>query len=194
MALEHDLLNAIMDSKNMSVGGGSASALAGGMAAALVAMVAKLSINKNYGLANKEYENIVKEADRLKTSLIKGAEDDANAYSLIIKAYRLPQVPLEEKSRRAKEIEKAYIEATVVPQNNALLARQIIEHCNLLEKNSNPSAASDLKVAKLLAYAGLMGCLANMQINIDSIKSKRVSLKLKEKLEDLKHSSKPPSV
>lgn len=194
MGSEHELLSSILDSDNMGVGGGSTAALAGSMAAALVAMVAKLSIGRNCGLVDAEYEKIAGEAERIKTDLVKGAEDDAKAYSLIKEAYHLPRGTEKEKRRRAEAIEKAYLEATVLPNNNAGLACRVQELSVMLEGRSNPNAGSDLKVAELLAYAGVRGCIANMEINIDSIKSEGASGKLRAEIKRLKSSCREPSV
>jgi methenyltetrahydrofolate cyclohydrolase len=193
MNTELQILHSILDSNDMGVGGGSSSALAGSMAAALVAMVAKLSINKNCSLHDEEYKKIAEEADLLKNLLLQGAQDDAEAYSLIKNAYQLPRATEEEKLKRDENMSQANIEATRVPYKNAKLASQVQELCALLVNNSNPNASSDLNVAELLAFASLMGCLANMQINIDSIKSASESQKFKEELEHLRSTCKIPT-
>jgi len=53
--LKLEILRKIIDSKDFTVGGGSAAALSGAMAAGLVGMVARLSVDKNYGLSSEKY-------------------------------------------------------------------------------------------------------------------------------------------
>ncbi len=67
----------VLDSYENTTGGGTASAVAGAMAAALVAMVARLSIGKQ-GLEDEDfYLEIMKEVESLSTELMDGGSDDS---------------------------------------------------------------------------------------------------------------------
>ena len=76
----YDVLEKIMDSKDTTVGGGSASAVAGAMAAGLVGMVARLSTGKQYGLPDERYLGIADELDMLAVKLKDGAVADTQSY------------------------------------------------------------------------------------------------------------------
>ncbi len=169
MIHEGGILDLILDSDNKNVGGGSAAALAGSMAAALVAMVAKLSLKKDYGLKQSEYEAIAKEVDEISAILKKGSEEDEKAYSCIKGAMSMPKTTAKEKDKRQKAIEEALIKAAQVPKDNAWKCHRIQELSKKLRGSSNPNAGSDLVVAQYLSYSALVGCIANVKVNIDSL-------------------------
>ncbi len=178
MKTENDILGSILDSDNKNVGGGSAAALAGSMAGALVAMVAKLSLKKEYGLKPGEYEALAKEADELSATLKKGSEKDEEAYGFIKNAMSMPKTGQEEKERRQKAIEEALVKAAVVPKDNAWKCYRVQELAEKLKGRSNPGAGSDLEVAQYLAYSALVGCLANVKVNIDSLPASKARSEL----------------
>ncbi len=169
MKTENGILGSILDSDNKNVGGGSAAALAGSMAGALVAMVAKLSLKKDYGLKHDEYKALAEEADELSAGLKIGSEEDEKAYGYIKDAMSMPKASSVEKERRQKALEEALIKAALVPRDNAWKCYRVQELAKELKGSSNPSAESDLEVARYLAYSALVGCLANVKVNIDSL-------------------------
>lgn len=182
------ILNQIIDSKDFTTGGGSASAMAGAMAAGLVAMVARLSINKAYGLSDDEYDAIIEEADKIAKELELGAKLDAEAYKLIKAAYILPKDTESDKKRRSKAIEKAGIEAATVPMENAIKCKKIYEFCLILKGKSNPNAVSDLMTAEGLSKAGIEGCVLNIEANLPLIKDEDLVLKFIRRATELRNS------
>ena len=187
--LKLEILRKIIDSKDFTVGGGSAAALAGAMAAGLVGMVARLSVNKNYGLSSEKYNEIAREADGLAEELLSGAEKDAQAFSMIKEAYSLPKESSEQKSMRAIAIQKAAIGAATVPQENAWRCHRLQELMLLLKGKSNTNAASDLEEASLLSNAGLLGCVLNIEVNLFLIKDENIKVKFQEQINQLRQYS-----
>ncbi|WP_246517077.1 cyclodeaminase/cyclohydrolase family protein [Clostridium aciditolerans] len=180
------ILNQIIDSKDFTTGGGSASAMAGAMASGLVAMVARLSINKAYGLLEDEYDAIIKEADKIAKELELGAQLDAEAYMLIKAAYILPKDTESDKKRRSQAIEKAGIEAAKVPMENAIKCKKIYEFCIMLKEKSNPNAISDLMAAEGLSKAGIEGCVLNIEANLPLIKDESIIARFKKEAVELR--------
>lgn len=181
-----NVLENILDSKDVTVGGGSASALSGAMAAGLIGMVARLSLNKDYGLEDSKYIELADELDKLNKELLEGVEEDAKAYSMIVNAYKLPKSTDEEKQIRKHAIENAGIAAASVPKNNAYLCKRVLEIGQILSGKSNNNAASDLNIGINLANVGIDGCVQNIEANLPLIKKEEVLEKFKSDIDCLR--------
>jgi len=187
----HAILDLILDSRDVTVGGGSASALAGAMAAGLAGMVARLSTGKAYGLPDPRYLEIAGSAERLATELAAGAVRDSAAYLLIKQAYALPKGTPEEKAVRAEAIQRAGIAAAAVPLENAGRCAQVRDLCAALHGQSNPNTGSDLKVADMLCRAGLEGCLDNIAANLPLIKDGAIRSEFETQAANLRGAEQP---
>ncbi len=160
----------VMDPGDNSTGGGTASAVAGAMAAALVSMVARLSLGTPGMESETFYSEIGREAEELSRRLYRGGAADSQAFEAIRAAYRLPKTAPAEKEIRLTAIQEAVCEAARIPLENAEACREVLTLAERLRKRFNESAASDLQCAGYLARAGLSGCVANVEINLRSLK------------------------
>jgi len=156
----------VLDPEDNSTGGGTASALAGAMAAALLAMVGRLSIGKPGMEPESFYRPLVKEAQGLARELMQGALEDAAAFDSVMAAYRMPKKDEQDRVRRNKAVQEALEKAACVPLKNARACSRVLELCDLLGQRFNPNASSDFNCSKYLALAGLKGCLENIRINL----------------------------
>jgi methenyltetrahydrofolate cyclohydrolase len=159
----------VIDPDDNATGGGTASATAGAMAAGLVAMVGRLSLGKDLKPDNY-YTPIIAEAEALATQLFDGCRIDSQAFEQVMYAFKLPKATDEEKTDRSAAIQAAWTHAANVPMANATLCNHVLQLANQLQGCSNPDAGSDLFCAVQLAAAGQAGCLANVRINLPSIK------------------------
>jgi len=175
----------VLDAKDNSTGGGTASSVAGAMAAGLVAMVARLSMGKKDLSPQGHYEAIAAKAEKLSTALFNGGHEDAAAFDKVGAAYRLPKDTDEDKAVRSRSIQEAMIHAAEVPLANAERCRQVLKLRRSLEESYNTNAASDLECAGYLARAGLKGCVANVRINLPYIKDPEVCNQIERKLEEI---------
>ena len=189
----YEVLDKIRESTDFTVGGGSASALAGSMAAGLVGMAVRLSIGKDYGLSDGEYEKIAGELDGLSDELGRGAIGDCEAFLGIKRAYALPRETEEDKQLRREAVEKAAVNAAEVPLANGGRALRVAELCEYLKGKFNSAAASDLEIGGMLAADGALGCALNIDANLPLIKTpeersrlEKASEELKERLKELK--------
>ena len=151
-------------------GGGSASAAAGAMGAALLGMVCRLTIGKEkYRDAWEELETVASAMDAHQATLLGLVDEDTRAYEAIVAARKLPKETPEEKTARKKAIDEATILATTVPMQTAGFARAAIGRAAVVLEKGNPSCASDAFVAALLLSAAIEGALANVRINVPGI-------------------------
>jgi glutamate formiminotransferase len=150
-------------------GGGSASAAAAAMAAGLATMVASMSRGKK---AYLQYESQLSAAIARLTPLreeLKNAVDaDAESYNSVMQAYKQAK-STDEKSGQSM-IEAALQQATEVPLSVAEKSHEIAHIVQSLEPITNPNMKSDLTTAHALAGAALTGALANVEINLASLK------------------------
>lgn len=175
----------VLDPADNSTGGGTASAMAGAMAAALVAMVARLSRGKVGMEPEAFYGQLAAEAEGVSADLFRGARLDSEAFDAVRTAYRLPKEAEAEKANRRRAIQEAMVQAARVPLSNAEGCRRAFELGSILQGRSNPHAASDLECAIHLARAGILGCLANVRINLPSIQDARLAEELEVHAERL---------
>ena len=176
----------LLDPADNSTGGGTASSVAGAMAAALVAMVARLSIGKEGLEAKSFYRELSAEAEALSGELLDGGREDSDAFMAVLSAYKLAKDTDEEKSARREAIQRAVLQAAHVPLANMERCWRVLELAMQLRGRSNPNAASDLECALHLARAGLLGCADNVEINLPAIKDLQAAGELAERARSLK--------
>ena len=180
-----DVFNKVIDADNTTVGGGSASALSGAMAAGMIGMVAKLSKNKDFGLSDETYDTIALEAEELVQVLLKGSEEDEAAYSGIVAAYRMPKDTERAVEARRRAIREAGYQAALVPRNNGYRNLRVYRLAKRLEGNSNPACASDLLIGRDLAALGVRGCVMNIEANLSMIKDQQRLAQLQTAMTEL---------
>jgi glutamate formiminotransferase/formiminotetrahydrofolate cyclodeaminase len=151
-------------------GGGSASALAGAMAAALVAMVARLTIGRpGYAGEEAQAREILADSERLHAELMALVQRDADAYMALVEARRLPKEAPAQRASRAAAVETAGTMATEVPLETARLAGEALKLALRIAPIGNRNAVSDAGVAALLAAASARGAALNVRINVPGL-------------------------
>ncbi len=171
MKMFYEVIDKIMDSRDVTVGGGSASAAAGAMAAGLVGMAARLSAGKECGLPDTRYLGIAEELDALVVKLKEGAVADTQSYLGIKTAFALPKGADEEKAVRRAAVEKAAQRAAEVPLANGRAALRILELCREMEGKFNTAASSDMEAGIMLARMAVVGTALNVEANLSLIKT-----------------------
>ena len=147
-------------------GGGSAAALAGTLAAALVAMVSRLTIGrKAYAPADGRAREILAEAESLRAELRRLVDDDAAAYGRVSAAYKIPK----DDPRRIGAVDEALRGAAITPIAVARGAGRVIALARELGDIGNKNARSDAKVAERLARAALAGAVENVRVNVAAL-------------------------
>lgn len=147
-------------------GGGSASAYAGALGAALAAMVARIASKKAPGA----HDDYIAEVDNLRADLLRLVEDDSAAYSRVADAMKLPKTTDAEKKERQVRMQDALLAAARVPLEIARTCRRLLDSCERGAAFAPAAAASDIGVGALMAEAAVKGAALNVMINLASLK------------------------
>jgi glutamate formiminotransferase/formiminotetrahydrofolate cyclodeaminase len=151
-------------------GGGSAAAYSAAMGAALVAMVAGLTIGKKkYAEVEAQMQAVRVHAEKLREELTYAVDDDAGAFEAVMGAFRLPKETPEEQAARTASIQSATLNAAHVPLHVAEDAVKVMELALLCVENGNPNAISDAASAAAMAKAGLTAAGYNVRINVAAL-------------------------
>ncbi len=167
-------------------GGGSASALAAAMGAAMVSMACNLTIGREkFKEVEAELQEVLAQAETLRTELTAAVDADTTAYSAVSAAYKLPKGTDEEKAARTAAIQGALRGATEVPLHVARAAATLLPLTEVAQRKANPNVASDARVAEMLARAGRDGAIANVEINLGSLQDADYVLRIRAELDQL---------
>ena len=175
-----------MGSDSPAPGGGSASALCGAQAAALLAMVGRLTIGKKkYADVQELAEETVKEADRLEETLTEIIDRDTESFNAVSAVFAMPKDTDEEKAARKAAMQEALKLCTVTPLE---MMRNGYEGLRLIEKAAgklNLTAASDMGCAVLGFKSCIYGAWLNVLINIAGITDEAYAAKCREEGEKI---------
>lgn len=151
-------------------GGGSTAALAGALAAALMTMVARLTVR------NTKFQDrrpVLIPVEERAASFIRVFEDlvqqDTDAYRAVIESTRLPKESPEDKAAREEAIQKAVKEAARVPLETLLTLERLVDDAAEVLRFGNPKAASDAAAALQLIRCAAAIAGYNVWINLPGI-------------------------
>jgi glutamate formiminotransferase/formiminotetrahydrofolate cyclodeaminase len=184
-SLDMGFLDALAEGKP-TPGGGSAAAYSGAAGAALVAMVARLTIGKKkYATVEAHMIDILDRIEQLREGLTEAVVRDADAFSSIMAAYRMPKDTTDQKSARAEAIQKATQIAASVPLEVAGMAMEVLELAADVVAEGNLNAISDGATGAEMAKAAITGAGYNVRINTASLKDEGVVKLLLTEMEEL---------
>jgi formiminotetrahydrofolate cyclodeaminase len=169
-------------------GGGSASALAAALGAALVSMVAGLSVGRSKYSA---YKATLARADvagkQLAAEFLALSDRDADAYAGYAVALKLPRHSDAQSEARLEAIRAAARVASDAPWDCVRACLRLAEVAESLAGRSNVNASSDVLVAALLAEAGARGAAENVRINLPSTGDEEYSEAMSQQLDETLH-------
>ena len=169
-------------------GGGSVAALNAALAAGLTEMVANLTIGKKgYEEVEEEMIALAGKASQLRNKLSAAVDRDADAYTEVMAAYRLPKTTDEETALRKQKIQDAIKHAALVPLEVARNALAVIELAGQAIRKGNKNAASDGAVAAMNARTGALAAIYNVKINLGSINDDIFVDKLTQEVKELEN-------
>lgn len=158
-------------------GGGSVGDISLSLSAALAAMVCGLT---------EGLQGYVEKLNNLKDQFLILSNEDEKAFDLVMEAYKLPKNSEEEKKLRRQKIDDSLKIATLTPLKSMKLAKELIPFLDILMKQGNKNAISDIGVAILNLYSGTLSSYLNVMINLKSIKDKTFVESVKSEANDLK--------
>jgi glutamate formiminotransferase / formiminotetrahydrofolate cyclodeaminase len=159
-------------------GGGSAAAASGAMAAGLASMVASMSRGKKaYLMYERQLSEAIARLSQLREELKAAIDADAESYNAVMKAYKQAKDAAEADGI----IGAALKHATSVPLSVAERAREVIGIVEGLQPITNPNMKSDLTTASALARAAIQSALANVEINLESLKDSAFAAETRKK-------------
>jgi glutamate formiminotransferase/formiminotetrahydrofolate cyclodeaminase len=160
-------------------GGGSAAAYAAAMAAALIAMVAGLTVGKKkYVEVEAEMRDIVIQAESLRTELTHIVDDDAAAFEAVMGAHKLPKDTPEQVKARIAAIEIATLNAAHIPLHVAEYSVKLMTLAARCVELGNLNTISDAASATALAKAALTSAGYNVRVNVKGMRDKDSRKKL----------------
>jgi formiminotetrahydrofolate cyclodeaminase len=116
--------------------------------------------------------------EELKVSI----DADAESYNAVMKAFKQAKAS----ANADGIIDTALKQATSVPLSVAERAREVAQIAQRLKPITNPNMKSDLTTALALARAAIEGALANVEINLESLKDEAFAADVRKKAAALK--------
>ena len=160
-----------LKSNSPAPGGGSAAALAGAIGAALGIMVGNLTVSsEKYTECHKQASQLIEQLEEKLASLERYVDEDTQAFTQVMLAYKLPKSTDEEKALRSQTIQQAMQSASQLPMKVATICMEVLEMSGRMLEIGNINAASDAAVAGRLAHAAMWSAIYNVKINLGSIK------------------------
>jgi formiminotetrahydrofolate cyclodeaminase len=147
-------------------------------------MVARLTLKRPaYESHWPQAKEVLTESETVRNELMSLIDEDAKAFGSLMQAYKLPKESEQEKRQRSEEIQRRLKEAAEVPMKTAQRAARALTLCKELAAYGNENALSDLSTATHLAYAGTMGAIANVRINLTGIKDEGYAKELSSRVD-----------
>ncbi len=160
-------------SKAPTPGGGSAAAVMGAQAAALISMVCNLTIGKpKYAKVEVEMRALLEKSEALRETLTGMIKADVEVFERLMATYGMPKDSEEEKMVRSEAIQAALKDATDVPLACARACAETIALSRIAADKGNLGVISDAGVAAMAGYGALKSAALNVYINAGGLKDR----------------------
>jgi formiminotetrahydrofolate cyclodeaminase len=114
----------------------------------------------------RELSGAIVRLTQLREELKTAIDADAASYDAVVKAYKQAK----DSANGDTAVTEALKGATLVPLTVVERAREVADLAQRLRPMTNPRMASDLVTSAALAKAAIAGGMANVQINLESLK------------------------
>lgn len=175
-------------SSSPAPGGGSIAALNAASSAALITMVANLTLGKEkYAAVEGDMKEVAAKAGALKDDFLALIDEDSNAFNKIMAAFKLPKDTDEAKKARSVAIQDATKGAALVPFKVGQKANELFALAEEVITKGNQNAITDGAVAAMNARAAVRGAFLNVKINLGSIKDGLFVEDLQKKMAEIEN-------
>jgi methenyltetrahydrofolate cyclohydrolase len=167
-------------------GGGSAAALTGAVGASLLIMVAGLPKTRHG--TDEERSALTAAAARLRPlrdELASLIEQDSDAYTSVMNAYRLPRSSDVEQAARRHAIDEAMRTATEAPMATIRACERAMREAEVIATSGAASAASDAAVGIELLKTAARGAGLNVDTNLAAVKDDEYVKRVSQEQRDL---------
>jgi len=167
-------------------GGGSVSALAGALAAAMSAMSANFTVGKKrFADVEETARRLLGELEEAREALLELMERDVEAYSAVSDAYSLPKESEEQKATRAEAIGRALRAAMEVPLDVMRRCAAVASVADELVEVGNRNLITDVGVSAILAEAACAAARLNVEVNLKFLKEPELRREVEAEMEPL---------
>lgn len=168
-------------------GGGSASALAGSLAACLSEMVCRLTVGKEkYASVQDKIKGVLSRLEELRGDLYALIEEDSKSFDRVMEAYKLPKTSEEDKVRRKKAVQEATRQATSVPLQIMEKGYEVLHLSKTVAENGNVNALSDAGASASLARSAVESAYLNVKINLKALEDSNFVGSVRQKAQEIK--------
>ena len=175
-------------SSSPAPGGGSIAALNAASSAALITMVANLTLGKEkYAAVEEDMKEVAAKAGALKDEFLALIDEDSNAFNKIMAAFKLPKDTDEAKKARSAAIQEATKGAALVAFKVGQKANELFALAEEVITKGNQNAITDGAVAAMNARASVRGAFLNVKINLGSIKDGLFVEDLQKKMAEIEN-------
>ena len=173
-------------SESPAPGGGSISAYAGSLGAALSTMVANLSANKRgWDDRWEEFSDWADLGQTYQKQLLNLVDADTSAYNGVIEAYKMPKSNEAQVKSRTEAIQNATKNAMDIPMEVAEIAYKAMEVAEAMANNGNPNSITDAGVGAMCLRTAVIGAVLNARINAAELEDKEYVKKTLSRCDEL---------
>jgi len=177
----------VLGSADPTPGGGAVAGIAGAVGAALVAMVARLTVGRDgYEAVSDRMRELADAADRERDAFLELADRDAHAFDGVMAAFTMAKDTDEQKAERSAAIQRGYRDAAAVPLECLRRAVDAIAMTIEVTADGNDRAASDGLSAAASMSCAVQCAAANVQINAMALKDEAARSQMLDEVASLR--------
>ena len=167
-------------------GGGTGAAMVGAMGAALVRMLAVLTLGKpKYAQHDALMRAIADGAEEARVRLVELADEDARSYDAVSAAYKLPKETPEQQVAKKAAIERALKGAIEAPLQVMEQCLEVIGLAKNAVPNGNRNAVSDGAAGSEFARSAMVVAAYNVRINLVGIEDAAYAKAMRTRLDEM---------